>query len=67
MPLYTYKCKNDDCDHSEDKIVKIAEREQEFPCSKCTGGKLVREAFTAGDKGSSFRYKGNWFSTTGRY
>lgn len=67
MPLYTYKCKNDSCEHYEDKIVKISERDNEIPCPKCSDGSLEREAFTPGDKGSSFRYKGNWFSTTGRY
>jgi Zinc ribbon domain. len=67
MPLYTYKCQNEDCEHSEDKIVKLSNRDDERKCTKCEDGLMQREEFTAGDKGATFRYRGNWFNTTGRY
>ena len=67
MPLYTYKCQNENCLHSEDKIVKISNRDEERTCTECGYGALLREEFTAGDKGATFRYKGNWLNTTGRY
>lgn len=66
MPLYTFRCTGENCDNQEDKIVKISEREEPKPCSKCEGA-MYYEAFTAGDKGATFRYRGNWLNTTGRY
>lgn len=66
MPLYTYKCQNDECNHSEEKIVKLADRDEDRVCPECSGTSK-REAFTAGDKGSNLYFRGNWFATTGRY
>lgn len=67
MPLYTYKCQNEECQHSEDKIVKISNRDDDRTCTKCETGSFKREEVSPGDKGASFRFKGNWFNTTGRY
>lgn len=66
MPLYTFRCTNESCNNTEDKIVKISERDNPKPCTKCDG-EMRYEAFTAGDKGATFRYRGNWLNTTGRY
>lgn len=67
MPLYTYKCQNESCDHSEDKIVKLAERDETRQCTVCDTLTMTREEFSAGDKGATFRYRGNWFATTRGY
>lgn len=66
MPLYTYRCTEESCNHSEEKLVKIAEREQPRPCTKCEGT-MNYEAYTAGDKGSNLYFRGNWFATTKGY
>lgn len=66
MPLYTFRCTDEKCNHSEEKIVKIADRENPLPCTKCDG-EMKHEAFTAGDKGANLYFRGNWFATTGRY
>ena len=66
MPIYNFKCTNEECAHEEDKIVKISERELPKPCTKCESD-CFYEAFTSGDKGATFRYKGNWLNTTGSY
>lgn len=69
MPLYTYRCTNEECNHSIEKIVKYADRETvQYDCSECeTEQSMKFEAFTPGDKGFNLYYKGNWFNTTGRY
>lgn len=67
MPLYTYNCQSGECKHTEDKIVKLSDRDNKRNCTKCEDGIMIREAFSAGDKGATFRYRGNWFATTGKY
>lgn len=68
MPLYTYRCTTEGCEHSKEKIVKLSEREVPQDCSECDGeGTMNYEAFTAGDSGSNLYFRGNWFATTGRY
>ncbi|AMM43831.1 hypothetical protein FDG95_gp267 [Pectobacterium phage vB_PcaM_CBB] len=69
MPLYTYRCTKEECNHSMDKIVKYDDRETiKYDCTECgTEQSMQFEAFTPGDKGFNVKYKGNWFNTTGRY
>lgn len=69
MPLYTYRCEKEDCQHSIDKIVKYDDREKmTYDCEQCGTEQCMKlELFTHGDKGTAFKYKGNWFNTTGRY
>lgn len=66
MPIYNFRCVEEGCGNEEDKIVKISEREAPKECTKCKGN-MYYEAFTSGDKGATFRYRGNWLNTTGRY
>ena len=69
MPLYTYRCQNEECKHSEDKIVKYDERENvQYDCAQCgTEQNLKFEAFTPGSKGSNLYFRGNFFANTGGY
>lgn len=66
MPLYTYRCVDEKCNHTKDKIVKISERENDQPCDECEGI-MKYEPFTNGDKGSNLYFRGNWFATMGKY
>ncbi|SOK58537.1 hypothetical protein [Yersinia phage fHe-Yen9-04] len=69
MPLYTYRCSIEECDHSVEKIVKIADREATtLDCPECGTEKSMQyETFTPGDKGSNLYFRGNWFANTGGY
>ena len=68
MPLYTYRCTNETCTHSIEKIVKLAEREEPQDCAVCSTEKTMQyEAFTAGDKGSNLYFRGKFFANTGGY
>jgi putative FmdB family regulatory protein len=68
MPLYTYRCTTEACEHSVEKIVKIADRDNPLDCSECKAEKSMEfEAFTAGDKGSNLYFRGNFFANTGGY
>lgn len=69
MPLYTYRCTKEECAHSVEKIVKIAERETTvLDCPECsTEQSMQYEKYTSGDKGSNLYFRGNWFANTGGY
>ena len=69
MPLYTYRCTKEECKHSTEKIVKMAERDTtELDCSECGTEKSMKyEMFTSGNKGSNLYFRGNWFANTGGY
>jgi len=68
MPLYTYRCNTEACEHSMEKIVKINDRETPHDCPECEGEKTMQyEAYTAGDKGSNLYFRGNFFANTGGY
>lgn len=68
MPLFTYRCNKEECNHSMEKIVKYVDRETPRDCPECEGEQTMQyEAFTAGDKGSNLYFHGNWFANTGGY
>lgn len=69
MPLYTYRCSNEDCKHCIEKIVKYDEREEKtYDCPQCNSEQCMKyEMFTPGDKGSNLYFRGNWFANTGGY
>jgi putative FmdB family regulatory protein len=35
MPLYNYKCNNEDCNHEAVKLVKMDDRNEPIECSQC--------------------------------
>lgn len=68
MPLYTYRCEKEECKHSFEKIVKIANRDEPHDCPQCNGEKSMKlEVFTPGDKGANLYFRGKWFANTGGY
>ena len=63
MPMYTYQCTNENCNHYESKLVKISEREtMKFDCEICkTSGTLKFTAFIAGQKQAGIVFKGRGY------
>lgn len=35
MPIYTYKCTNPGCEHTYDKLVRMADGDKPQACPKC--------------------------------
>ena len=42
MPMYTYKCNNDECNHEFEKVVRMTDR-AETDCPKCKIGVGIRQ------------------------
>ena len=57
MPLYTYKCNNDECEVKLiDEQRRIAEREDPLNCPECG----CRLEFTVGETGPGYGKHGSW-------
>lgn len=63
MPMYNYQCTNENCNHSESKLVKMADREVvDFDCKMCnTAGTLKFTSFLAGQRAAGFIFKGRGY------
>lgn len=63
MPMYTYKCQTENCEHHESKLVKISERDEvSFDCKVCSGkGTLKFIAFMAGQRQAGIVFKGRGY------
>lgn len=62
MPIYTYRCKNENCTNHTDKIVQYENREEPHDCNVCGGEKTMKfENFTPGTKGAAITFSGRGF------
>lgn len=63
MPIYTYKCLDEECEHIEDDVLirSISNEEEERPdCGEC-GGPMSK---VAGQGSYMIHYKGDGFYQT---